>query len=128
MLTSHYAQALETLSESQKIHSDKEVVDAIAECRRMQIAEAATQSREAQQAQQEAADHSQQAQRDQQEAQKTLTNDSIIELVKGGLTENILVKMISQQPARFSTGPADILTLKKAGVPDGVIAAMLDKK
>ena len=36
--------------------------------------------------------------------------------------------MIATQPGKFSITPDDLLALKRAGVSDKVIAAMLDKK
>ena len=48
--------------------------------------------------------------------------------MKGGLSGDIVVKMIGSQAANFAVGPDDLLALKQAGVTDKVIAAMLDEK
>jgi len=57
-----------------------------------------------------------------------LTNDFIIRLVDGNIAENEILHMITNQPCRFSLGPADLEKLKAAGVPDAVIAAMRARK
>jgi hypothetical protein len=60
-------------------------------------------------------------------AQDTLTNDSVVKLVKAGLGEDIIVNMINTQPSKFSTSADSIVALKKAGVSDRVIAAMVSR-
>lgn len=60
-------------------------------------------------------------------ARAALTNEAVLKLVKGGLSEDVVVKMIEGQPAKFSLLPDDLLALKRAGASDRVIAAMLDK-
>lgn len=57
-----------------------------------------------------------------------LTNDFIIKLVDGNVAEDEILKMIANQPGRFSLEPADLARLKAAGVPDSIVAAMRDKK
>jgi hypothetical protein len=57
-----------------------------------------------------------------------LTNDFIIKLIDGNVAEDEVLKMIANQPGRFSLEPADLARLKTAGVPDPVIAAMRNKK
>jgi hypothetical protein len=39
-----------------------------------------------------------------------------------------VLKMIANQPGRFSLEPGDLARLKAAGVPDSVITAMRNKK
>lgn len=48
--------------------------------------------------------------------------------MKNGFSADLILHEIASQPAKFSVKPNDLLALKKAGVPDSVIAAMLDKK
>jgi hypothetical protein len=57
-----------------------------------------------------------------------LTNDFIVKLIDGNIAEEEVLKMIANQPARFSLEPGDLARLKAAGVPDSVIAAMRNKK
>jgi len=58
-------------------------------------------------------------------AQDTLTNDTVVKLVKAGLSEATIITMINTQPTKFSTGADNIVALKKAGVTDGIIQAMV---
>src|SRR3954469_2545246 len=60
-------------------------------------------------------------------AQTALTNDSIIKMVKAGLSEDIVLSTIKAQPGNFTTGADDLIALKTAGVGDKVIAAMVEK-
>jgi len=57
-----------------------------------------------------------------------MTNDLVIKLVDGNIAEAEILKMIANQPGRFSLAPADIAKLKAAGVSDAIIAAMRNKK
>jgi hypothetical protein len=61
------------------------------------------------------------------DAQETLTNDSIVKLVKAGLGEETVLTVVNQQPATFSLKPDDLVALKTAGVSDKIIAAMVAK-
>ena len=60
-------------------------------------------------------------------AQTALTNDTIIKMTKAGLSDDVIVSTISSQPARFSTSPDDLISLKGAGISDKVIGAMMAK-
>ena len=60
-------------------------------------------------------------------AQTALTNESIIKMVKAGLSDDIVISTINSQPAKYSTGPDDLISLKSAGVSDKVIGAMVAK-
>lgn len=61
------------------------------------------------------------------QAQEPLTNDSIIKMVKSGLSEDVILSMVRTQPARYTVTPDQLIALKSAGVPDKVVAAMVDK-
>jgi hypothetical protein len=128
MLSGDYDRALSTLTESQQVHADKATVETIAECRRAKAAAAASAASEAQAASEQRTEQAAQQQRDEQAAKSALTNDSVIKLVKGGLSEDVVIRMIAAQPAKFSLLPDDLLALKQAGVSDRIIAAMLDKR
>ncbi len=54
----------------------------------------------------------------------TITTSVIVKLIDGNVAEDEVLKMIANQPGRFSLEPADLARLKAAGVPDSVIAAM----
>ena len=58
-------------------------------------------------------------------AQTALNNDAIIKMAKAGLDENIILTTMKSQPGKYSTTPDDLIALKKAGVSDTVIAAMI---
>src|ERR1035438_697753 len=58
-------------------------------------------------------------------SQATLTNDSIIKMVKAGLSEDIVLSSVHSQPGRYATGADDLIALKSAGVSDKIIAAMM---
>jgi hypothetical protein len=60
-------------------------------------------------------------------AQSSLTNDAVIKMVKAGLGEDIIVSTIKTQPAQFATSADDLIALKKAGVSDRILSAMLDR-
>ncbi|BDC51725.1 hypothetical protein F183_A40400 [Bryobacterales bacterium F-183] len=60
-------------------------------------------------------------------AQETLTNDSILKMVKAGLGESIILSMVAQSPGKYNTSIDDLIALKKAGVPEKVVAAMVSK-
>lgn len=60
-------------------------------------------------------------------AQEELNNDAVLKMVKAGLSENVIVTMVNQQPGRYTTKVDDLIALKQAGVSDKVIAAMAAK-
>ncbi len=60
-------------------------------------------------------------------AQEPLTNDSVIKMVKAGLSEDVVVSMVKTQPAKYTLTPDQLISLKSAGVPDKVVAAMVEK-
>lgn len=60
--------------------------------------------------------------------QKPLTNADVINMVKGGLAEPIIISAIQLNPANYDVSPPALLKLKKAGVTskeqDAILAAM----
>jgi hypothetical protein len=58
-------------------------------------------------------------------AQETLTNESIVSMVKGGLSEAVVLARIRSGPASFDTSTTSLVALKKAGVSDKIIEAMV---
>lgn len=55
----------------------------------------------------------------------TLNNDAILRMSKAGLDAGLILQTVRTQPGQYSTSPNDLITLKEAGVPQPVIAAML---
>lgn len=60
-------------------------------------------------------------------AQEALSNDSVLKMVKGGLGDDVIVPMIQNQPGHYDLTPDTLITLKKEGVSDKVLAAMAAK-
>jgi len=60
-------------------------------------------------------------------AQKALDNEAILKLVRTGLSTDIIVTIVSNEPGKYAVAPADLLKLKTRGVPDVVVAAMIEK-
>jgi hypothetical protein len=54
-----------------------------------------------------------------------LTNDSVIQMTKAGLGDSLIIQSINMAPSSFSLSTIDLIALKKAGVSERVIGAML---
>jgi len=57
-----------------------------------------------------------------------MTNAFIMKLVESNVAEDEIVKMVTDQPARFDLGPDALAKLKAAGTPSAVLSAMLNKQ
>jgi hypothetical protein len=60
-----------------------------------------------------------------QAAEETLNNNTVIELVKLGLGESLVIDKIKASRCNFDVSITGIKQLKSSSVPDGVISAML---
>ena len=60
-----------------------------------------------------------------QEARKPITDDDVVSMTKAGLQEQTIVLAIEQGPTTFDTSPQALIVLKKAGLSDAVLNAML---
>jgi len=60
-------------------------------------------------------------------AQQALNNDSVIKLVKAGLSDDLIVSTINASPGTYDTSADGIIALKTVGVSDRVIAAVVMK-
>lgn len=60
-------------------------------------------------------------------AQEAMNNDGVIKLVKSGMTEDLIINVIQQQPGMYSLGANDLVALKEASVSEKIISAMLAK-
>jgi hypothetical protein len=58
------------------------------------------------------------------EKTKSLTNDSIVELVDAGFSEGTIIRRIEQSPVDFDLAPEKLEALRKKRVTDKVLAAM----
>lgn len=57
-----------------------------------------------------------------------LTNNDVVEMVKAGLSTDIVVAKIKASVSKFDTSPAALQQLKSAGVPEAVILAMVQSQ
>jgi len=48
-------------------------------------------------------------------------------MVKAGLSEDVILSMVKTQPAQYTLTPDQLIALKSVGVPDKVVAAMVEK-
>jgi hypothetical protein len=55
----------------------------------------------------------------------TLTNASVVKLVRAGFKEKTVIAIINARPVQFDLSPDRLIELKKGGVPERVILAML---
>ncbi|HUD57761.1 MAG TPA: hypothetical protein VMR02_21210 [Terracidiphilus sp.] len=60
-------------------------------------------------------------------AQQAMTNDSVIKLVKAGLSDDLIVTTINASPANYDTSANGLIALKGAGVSDKVLSAIVVK-
>jgi hypothetical protein len=60
-------------------------------------------------------------------AQQSLNNDSVIKLVKAGLSDDLIVSTIDAQPGKYDTSTDGLIALKSAGVSDRVVSAIVLK-
>ena len=58
-------------------------------------------------------------------AQEVLTNDSVVQMVKAGLPEAIVIAKIKGTATKFDLKTDSLVSLKKAGVSDKVLEAMV---
>jgi hypothetical protein len=61
------------------------------------------------------------------DAQQGLTNTDIVKMQSAGLSESIILSTVNTQPAAYDTSTDGLLALKKAGVSDAVVAAMISR-
>jgi hypothetical protein len=60
-------------------------------------------------------------------AQQILNHDSVVTMVKMGLSEDMIVGQINRMPGSFDISPAALAALKDAGVGSKAVAAMVLK-
>ncbi len=60
-----------------------------------------------------------------QQEQTALTNTDVLEMLKSGLSSEIVVAKIKTSPSKFDTSPAALQELKTANVPEAVMLAMV---
>jgi hypothetical protein len=60
-------------------------------------------------------------------AQQALNNDSIVKLVKAGLSDDLIVSTINASPGNYDTTADGVIALKQAGASDKVVAAIVTR-
>jgi hypothetical protein len=60
-------------------------------------------------------------------AQQVMNNDSVIKLVKAGLSDDLIVSTINASPGAFDTSANGLIALKQAGASDKVVSAIVMK-
>jgi hypothetical protein len=61
-------------------------------------------------------------------AQQTFTNESVIKMVQMGFSDSAIIDAISRNPGSYDTSIDSLLTLKKAGIDNNVLQAMIHKE
>src|SRR5437899_1489429 len=56
-----------------------------------------------------------------------LENSDVLDMVKAGLPEEVIIAKIQGSPCNFDTSPAALATLKSTQVPNAVILAVVKK-
>jgi len=59
---------------------------------------------------------------------ETLSNNEIVLMTKAGLSKELIARKIKDSNSKYDTTAQSLIELKKAGVPDEVIALMMDQK
>lgn len=59
--------------------------------------------------------------------QARMTNDSVMRMVKAGLSDDLIVQTITEQPGQYATDADALVALKSGGVSERVIEAMVNK-
>jgi hypothetical protein len=60
-------------------------------------------------------------------AQQPLNDDSVVKMVKAGLGDDVIVATIKNSPGTYSLSTDDLISLKKQGVSEKVLGAMIEK-
>jgi len=62
-----------------------------------------------------------------QNGEAPLTNSAVMKLVRAGFRENSVIAIIRSRPTRFDLAPDRLIELKKSGVSERIIIAMLSR-
>ena len=64
----------------------------------------------------------------QTQSEPVLTNTDVIKMMKAGLPESVIVRVVQISPTNFATTPAALIELKKHGASEGILGAVLDSR
>ena len=56
-----------------------------------------------------------------------MTNDDVIKMVKGGLSEEIVIQSVNTSEPKFDTSPDGLVQLKQGGVNDRIIQQIMNR-
>ena len=56
-----------------------------------------------------------------------MSNEGIVNLVKSGMSEDLIMNVIGKHPAAFALGANDLVSLKNAGVSERIMNAMVNE-
>ncbi|MDQ3323805.1 MAG: hypothetical protein M3525_15430, partial [Acidobacteriota bacterium] len=59
------------------------------------------------------------------QTQEVLTNQSVVDMIKSGFSEEIIIAKIKSSRNSFDTSSSALQTLKKSGASNGVMMAMM---
>ena len=60
-------------------------------------------------------------------AQENLNNDSVVKLIKAGLSEDLIITTINYSPGTYDTSVDGLIAMRNAGITNTVIAAIVAK-
>jgi hypothetical protein len=60
-------------------------------------------------------------------AQQAMNNDSVLKLVRGGLSDDLIVTTINSAPGAYNISPDGLIALKSGGASDKIVAAIVAK-
>jgi len=60
-------------------------------------------------------------------AQLSLRNYDVVNMVKAGLGEDLIITVINASPGYYDTSPSGLAALKNAGVSDKIFSALVEK-
>lgn len=60
-----------------------------------------------------------------QQSRKVLTNDDVIKMVKEELSEAVIISVVQQSPANYDVSPDALIRMKKQGVGNKILEAMV---
>jgi hypothetical protein len=57
--------------------------------------------------------------------QRALTIDDVTKMVQAGVAKDLILKTIAESPVPFQLNPDQLIALKRTGVPDDIVRAMM---
>jgi hypothetical protein len=58
--------------------------------------------------------------------QEVMTNETVIQMVKAGLSESVILAKMRSSPTKFDTRTESLIALKQAGTPEKVMQAIIN--